>query len=152
MRDEGLLIEAARDRVINEWLLQGDTRALAALLIDGHLPGDSVRLVLALMLLDESEAEATIERLGLDLELWSLPYRLEPRGKPRSGRLANKNDERDRLLAENINLLMQQGMPYKVAINTVYNMVRYSGGSIGTQTIRSAFKKYCSKKTGIYLP
>ena len=150
MRDEGLLIEAARDRVINEWLLQGDTRALAALLIDGHLLGDTARLVLALMLLDEPHAEATIEQLGLDPELWRLPYRLELKGKPRSGRSANvENAERDRLLAENVDLLMRQGMPYKVAINNVYNMVRDSGGSIGTQIIRDAFDKYYNTKSRV---
>ena len=62
MSREGIARDKARDRVILESLRRGDSSALAALLIDGHVPAPNVRFVLALMLLDNEDAEAAIAR------------------------------------------------------------------------------------------
>jgi hypothetical protein len=147
MRDEGLSTREARNRVIIEWLLAGDSRALAALLLDGHVLGETARVVLALMLLDETDAKATIEQRHLDPETWRFPYRFMLKGGRAAGRrFSPENAERDRLLAENVNRLRQQGVRYKVAIDTVNRAVRDSGGAIGEQTIRDAYDRRHGKK------
>jgi hypothetical protein len=150
MRDEGLSLSAARDRVIVDWLSQGNTSALAALLLDGHEPGEFARTALALMLLDETEAKKTIEqRPFLDPELWLFPYRLVAKGKPRSGRPPDPiNAERDRLLAENVHELMQKhGLKYDSAIEQVAASCRETGAAVGHQTIRNAYDRRFGKKS-----
>lgn len=74
----------ARDRQILEQLLSGDTRGLAALLLDGQVPGPTVRQCLALMLLDWPESDAAVAaRPALNSELWRLPFRLVAKARPR---------------------------------------------------------------------
>src|SRR5580704_3143925 len=82
VRSEGMPLNKARDRVVLDWLQRGDTRALAALLADGHWPGPTVRLSMAVMLLDDADADGTLARLRLDPELWHLPYRLVVKARP----------------------------------------------------------------------
>ncbi len=75
VRREGLARGSARDRVILNWLKRGDIRALAGLLMDGHVPAPNVRFQVALMLLDDADFDAAIARARLDRDLWQLPYR-----------------------------------------------------------------------------
>jgi len=82
MRREGMPRDKARDRVILESLKRGDCDALAALLIDGHVPAPNLRFVLALMLLDNEEADAAIARHHADPDPWWLPYRLVIKARP----------------------------------------------------------------------
>ncbi len=82
MSSEGMPRDKARDRVILEALKRGDGNALAALLIDGHVPAPNIRFVLALMLLDNEAAEAAIARQHGDTDLWWLPYRFVIKGRP----------------------------------------------------------------------
>ena len=85
--DEDQLQHAARDRIILERLLSGDTRALATLLLAGHIPGPTARQCLALMLLDRSEAEAAVAaKRALNQELWQLPFCLVVKCRPRKRR------------------------------------------------------------------
>ena len=110
MRDDIQSQHAVHDRKILEQLLSGDTRALATLLLAGHVPGPTVRQCLALMLLDWSEAEAAVAtKPALNQELWRLPFRLVARSRPlRRGRRRDvqKNErpirqaEVDRLVEE----------------------------------------------------
>jgi hypothetical protein len=82
--DEHQSQHAAHDRMILERLLSGDTRALATLLLAGHIPGPTVRQCLALMLLDWPEAEAAVAaKPTLNQELWQLPFRLIAKSRPR---------------------------------------------------------------------
>jgi hypothetical protein len=75
---------ATHDRIILEQLLLGDTRALATLLLAGHIPGPTVRQCLALMLLDWPEADAAVAaKPALNQELWQLPFRLIAKSRPR---------------------------------------------------------------------
>jgi hypothetical protein len=93
MSREGMSRDKARDKVIMEALKRGDGNALAALLIDGHVPAPNVRFVLALMLLDNEAAEAAIARQQLDPDPWWLPYRFVFKarpGKPKRARDAGK--------------------------------------------------------------
>jgi hypothetical protein len=88
MRREGIARDKARDRVILEALRRGDSGALAGLLIDGHVPAPNVRFALALMLLDNEDAEAAIARLQEDPALWRLPHRLVVKARPAPPRRA----------------------------------------------------------------
>jgi hypothetical protein len=82
MSREGMPRDKARDRVILDFLKRGDGNALAALLIDGHVPAPNVRFVLALMLLDNEDAEAAIARQHGDPDPWWLPYRFVVKARP----------------------------------------------------------------------
>jgi hypothetical protein len=88
MSREGIARDKARDRVILESLRRGDSSALAALLIDGHVPAPNVRFVLALMLLDNEDAEAAIARQHEDPELWRVPHRFVMKARPAPPRRA----------------------------------------------------------------
>ena len=94
MSREGMSRDRARDHLILESLKRGDSGALAALLIDGHVPAPNVRFVLALMLLDNDAAEEAITTHNMDPDLWWLPHRLvvKPRpAKPRRAHAAHKH-------------------------------------------------------------
>jgi len=82
MSREGMPRDKARDKVIMDQLKRGDGSALAALLIDGHVPAPNLRFVLALMLLDNEEADAAIARHHADPDPWWLPYRLVIKARP----------------------------------------------------------------------
>lgn len=82
MSREGMSRDKARDRVILDFLKRGDSSALAALLMDGHVPAPNVRFILALMLLDNDEAEAAMARHQMDPDPWWVPYRLIIKGRP----------------------------------------------------------------------
>jgi hypothetical protein len=93
MSREGMSREKARDRVILEWLKRGDVNALAAMLIDGHVPAPNVRFVLALMLLDNEAAEAAIARQHVDSDPWWLPYRFVIKGRPAQPRRSREPEK-----------------------------------------------------------
>jgi len=82
MRREGMPRDKARDRVILDFLKRGDGNALAALLIDGHVPAPNIRFVLAMMLLDNEAAEAAIARHNMDPGLWWVPHRFVVKARP----------------------------------------------------------------------
>ena len=82
MSREGMSRDKARDRVILDFLKRGDSTALAALLMDGHVPAPNIRFILALMLLDNDEAEAAMARHQMDPEPWWVPHRLVIKGRP----------------------------------------------------------------------
>jgi hypothetical protein len=87
-------LDVARDRLILEQLLSGDSGALAAALLDGHMPGLAVRQCLGLMLLDWPEAEAAVAaKPALNEDLWRLPFRLIAKARPRKrGRRRSPDD------------------------------------------------------------
>src|SRR5258708_1748777 len=82
MSREGMPRDKARDHVILEFLKCGDSNALAALLIDGHVPAPNIRFVLALMLLENEDAEAALARQNIDPDPWWVPYRFAIKPRP----------------------------------------------------------------------
>jgi hypothetical protein len=136
MREAHLSLSEARDRVVWSWLREGDVRPLAALLLDEYEPSYLVRRTLAWMLLGDDKAEHLPEDLAD-----RAPFRLEVKSRSSKAgrRLDPENATRDRLLAENVDRLRREGVPYKVAIATVFDAVRASGSAIGEQTIRDAY-------------
>jgi hypothetical protein len=82
MSREGMPRDKARDQVILQSLKRGDSNALAALLIDGHVPAPNIRFVLALMLLENEDAEAALARQNVDPDPWWVPHRLVIKARP----------------------------------------------------------------------
>jgi hypothetical protein len=82
MSREGIVRDKARDRVILAYLKRGDSKALAALLIDGHVPAPNIRFVLALMLLETEDAEAALARQNINPDPWWVPYRFAIKTRP----------------------------------------------------------------------
>jgi hypothetical protein len=82
MSREGMSRDKARDRVILDFLKRGDSSALAALLMDGHVPAPNIRFILALMLLENDEAEAAMARHQMDPDPWWVPHRLVVKSRP----------------------------------------------------------------------
>jgi hypothetical protein len=123
MSREGMSRDRARDHVILESLKRGDTATLAALLIDGHVPAPNVRLVLALMLLDNEEAEEAIAAHNMDPGSWWLPHRLvvKPRpAKPRRAHAPRKHANHSSKLMPDIG--------YEAAIGRLDQAVRAADG------------------------
>jgi hypothetical protein len=82
MSREGMPRDKARDQVILQSLKCGDSHALAALLIDGHVPAPNIRFVLALMLLENEDAEAALARQNVDSDPWWVPHRFVIKPRP----------------------------------------------------------------------
>jgi hypothetical protein len=97
MSREGMPRDKARDQVILEALKRGDSNVLAALLLEGHVPAPNIRFVLALMLLENEDAEAALARQNFDPDRWWVPHRFvtkprpaQPRRPPGPGKAADK--------------------------------------------------------------
>jgi hypothetical protein len=122
--DERQSRHAAYDRIILERLLSGDTRALATLLLAGHIPGPTVRQCLALMLLDWPEAKAAVTaKPALNQELWQLPFRLIAKSRPRS-RGRQPGAEKTIAQGDNVNRLVEE-LGYDAAIARVNEAVSF---------------------------
>jgi hypothetical protein len=82
MSREGMPRDKARDQVILEALKRGDSNVLAALLLEGHVPAPNIRFVLALMLLENEDAEAALARQNFDPDRWWMPHRFVAKPRP----------------------------------------------------------------------
>jgi hypothetical protein len=137
MSREGMPRDKARDRVILDFLKRGDSNALAALLIDGHVPAPNVRFVLALMLLDNEDAEAAIARQHADPEPWWLPYRFVVKARPAQPRRRHGTEktagERG---AEATSGPVMPGLGYEAAIARLDQAVRATDAAGGKPTAR----------------
>jgi hypothetical protein len=123
MSREGLSRDKARDHLIMEGLKRGDTGALAAMLVDGHVPAPNVRLVHALMILDNDEAEATIAAHRVDPDLWLLPHRLIVKPRPVRPRHAKSRGQGKRAAIGHTAGLMPD-VGYQAAIDRLDEAVR----------------------------
>jgi hypothetical protein len=139
VRSEGLSLDKARERVILDWLDRGSSKALAAILVDGYVPGPKVRLRLALMLLDDADADSVIARHQLGPKLWQFRYRLviKTRLGKRGRQLGPEKDERGRLPAEKIDPLVSE-LGYEAAIERIDEAVRATGAAVRKQTTHKA--------------
>jgi hypothetical protein len=87
---DGLSREKARDHVIMQELRVGEAGALAAMLLEGHVPSPNVRFALALMLLDNPQAEAAMASHHADTTSLWLPHRFAIKPRPAQPRLARE--------------------------------------------------------------
>ena len=123
MSREGMSRDRARDHLIMEQLKRGDSAPLAALLIDGHVPAPNVRFVLALMLLDNEQAEEAIAAHNMEPDLWWLPHRLVVKPRPAKPRRAQAQKH-----ANNSRKLMPD-IGYEAAIARLDEAVRAADGA-----------------------
>ena len=132
MRREGMPRDKARDRVILDFLKRGDGNALAALLIDGHVPAPNIRFVLALMLLDNEDAEAAIARQHGDPDPWWLPYRFVVKARPAQPRRPHGAEKAPSGRgAERRSGPVMPGLGYEAAIARLDQAVRATDASGG---------------------
>jgi hypothetical protein len=123
MSREGMPRDKARDRVILDSLKRGESGVLAALLIDGHVPAPNVRFALALMLLDNEEADAAIARHHVDPDPWWLPYRLAMKPRPAKPRRSPVTATAGRSAGTNSGPMMPD-LGYEAAIARLDQAVR----------------------------
>jgi hypothetical protein len=125
MSREGMPRDKARDLVILESLKRGDGNALAALLIDGHVPAPNVRFALALMLLDNEAADAAIERHRIDPDLLWVPHRFVTKARPAKPRRPHGADNvAGKRGAEMKSGPVMPGLGYEAAIACLDQAVR----------------------------
>jgi hypothetical protein len=139
MSREGMPRDKARDHVILDYLKCGDSNALAALLIDGHVPAPNLRFVLALMLLDNEAAEAALAHHRGDSDPWWLPYRLVVKTRPARPRRSHGGESvaSQRPAARNSGPLMPE-LAYEAAIARLDQAVLATDrGSSGKMTAGS---------------
>ncbi len=130
-RESGEPFEKCRDLVILQYLSDGDTRPLLALIRTGQAPGPGVLRYVAAMM-----GEVRHNKLE------NLPFRLEVKGndgnKPRDGELR----WRDYLLNKNVECEMEEGGKYEH--HAIPNIASLSG--LGKQTVRDAYDKFHPRK------
>jgi hypothetical protein len=106
-RAQGLSIQAASDLIAINWLKDGDTRALAALLLRGHVPSAAALSFLGRMLLGSNNTS----KLPPSFEK-EIPFQLI--AKPRSRRAGRPRDRakkvRDILIAAQMAGLKKGGL------------------------------------------
>ena len=134
MREYNATQQIARDLVILDWLLKGDTRPFTAFVIKGHhIPGIEVIRYVALMM---NPAKGTDE---------NVPFALVISSRGRKGRRRNPAIEiRDKLLAQKVELLMET-KSYNEALNEVADLLGEGLDSDSRDTVEKAYKRYKSK-------
>jgi hypothetical protein len=141
MSREGMPRDKARDRIILDSLKRGDCGPLAALLIEGHVPAPNVRFVLALMLLDNAEADAAIARHHVDPDPWWLPYRFVIKARPaKPKRLHAAEKAADGRGAESQSGPVMPELGYEAAIARLDQAVRATDAG-GGRTATAAAKQ-----------
>ena len=144
MSREGMPRDKARDRVILDSLKRGDSNVLAALLIDGHVPAPNVRFALALMLLENEEADAAIARHHVDPDPWWLPYRLVVKTRPAKPRRSPDKASPERH-AQTSSGPMMPDLAYEAAIARLDQAVRATD-TAGARTAAPAAKQAAAQR------
>ncbi len=125
--------QVARDFVILEWLLKGDTVPFTAFVIQGHIPSLTIIKYIALMM---NPAKGTDE---------IVPYALEVRSRGRKGRRSSPTIEfRNKLLGENVERRMET-MSYNKALDEVADLLGEGLDNDPRDTVEKAYKRYKSK-------
>jgi hypothetical protein len=153
VKERRLSLNQARDAVIKDWLIKGDTRPLAVFLLQSHRPGIEVRICLAKMLLERPPTPVVlVDPLGKSPPQ-PLPFRLI--AVPRSRRKGNRADPalavRNEILARHVRRRMP---PYgsetleSAALSLEEEFSGYpdrSGRPISSDTIAKAYSSEKSK-------
>jgi hypothetical protein len=131
MKREGVPREKARDQVIMQHLRRGDTQALAAMLLEGHVPAPNVRFAIALMLLENEDAEAALTKHHMDGNLW-VPHRFALKGRPDRPRRSQSAKDGAKTSPENRHgAALMPEIGYQVAIARLDEAVRATDGGGG---------------------
>ena len=134
MREDGATQQVARDIVILDWLMKGDTTPYTAFVLQGHAPGAEVIKYIALMMNPAKGTDDTI------------PYALEVNSRGRKGRRPDPAIElRNELLAQNVERLMET-KSYNEALDQVADMLGEGLDTDPRDTVEKAYKRYKSKQ------
>ncbi len=125
----------ARDYVILEWLIKGNTVPFTAFVIQGHIPSVEIIKYVALMM---NPAKGTDE---------IVPYALEVSSRGRKGRRPDPEIEvRGKLTAQYVERLMKEGKSYDEALFEVAEVLGEGLDSdIPRDTVEKDYKRYKSK-------
>ena len=133
IREFGATQQDARDLVILDWLIKGDTVPFTAFVLQGHVPGGEVIKYVALMM---NPAKGTDEHV---------PYALEVSSRGRKGRRSSPTIEfRNKLLGENVERRMET-MSYNKALDEVADLLGEGLDNDPRDTVEKAYKRYKSK-------
>ncbi len=103
MQDSDVTQQIARDFVILEWFIKGNTVPFTAFVLQVHVPGDEVIKYIALMM---NPAKGTDE---------IVPYALEVSSRGRKGRRPDPEIEvRGKLTAQYVERLMKEGKSLRI--------------------------------------
>ena len=129
----GASLQTARDFVILQWLIGGDTRPYSAFVVREHLPAPQVVVYLAWMLNPREGTEKNI------------PYRLEIGQRGKRGRPHNLEVRvRNKLIYEQMKILMSANVSYDSALDHIDDF--FPGQQ--RETIEKAYKQECLKRRG----
>ena len=135
MRKANASQQVARDFVILEWLLKGNTVPFTAFVIQGHSPSVEIIRYVALMM---NPAKGTDE---------IVPYALEVSSRGRKGRRPDHEIEvRGKLTAQYVERLMKEGKSYDEALFEVAEVLGEGLDSdIPRDTVEKDYKRYKPK-------
>ncbi len=139
IREFGATQQDARDLVILDWLIKGDTVPFTAFVLQGHVPGGEVIKYVALMM---NPAKGTDE---------TVPFALEVSSRGRKGRRPDPRIEaRGKLTAQYVERLMKEGKSYNEAVDIVTQIIvkdqidKYVDAE-PRDTVEKYYKRYKSK-------
>ena len=131
VRDKGVSVSMARDTVILDWLIKGDTSPYSALVKQNHMPGREVVRYLGWMMNPATGTEETI------------PFSLKVSQRGRRGaRPYPGNEVRDSLVYDNMKSIMDAGTRYNDALDHINGM--FEGDQ--RDTIEKAYQREKRKR------
>ena len=134
MRENNATQRVARDLVILDWLHKGDTTPFTVFVFQGHIPSIEIIKYVAWMM---NPAKGTDE---------TVPFALVVSSRGRRGRRRDPGIKvRDKLYAQNVELLMREGISYSKALDEVADMVGEGLDNDPRDTVEKAYKRYRSK-------
>jgi len=137
LHDEtGIPLSQARDRVILNWLADGDTRPYFDWVLAGHVPSRDVMVYLAAMMAKADSPDC------LPPEAQQLTkYGLGITGRKRGDRSNLEIDRRDFFIGREVAKRIASGEKYEAAIEAVHAWLPSVGLHVGRQTVRDAYDK-----------
>ncbi len=133
MRENNATQQVARDLVILDWLIKGDTAPFTAFVIQGHIPSVKIIKYVAWMM---NPAKGTDE---------TVPFALVVSSRGRKGRRPDPRiEQRDRLLAQNVERLMET-KSFNEALDEVADLLGEGLDNDPRDTVEKAYKRYKSK-------
>ena len=131
VRDKGVSVSMARDTVILDWLIKGDTSPYSALVEQNHMPGREVVRYLGWMM---NPAPGTEETIPFSLKV-------SQRGR-RGARQYPGNEVRDSQVYDNMKSIMDAGTRYNDALDHINDM--FEGDQ--RDTIEKAYQREKRKR------
>lgn len=150
-RDYGRSIVNARDIVILDWLMKGDTRPFADWVMYEHVPSREVLLALAVMMTRADNPRFDPPGLGdpklIEVaKMFTLGLEVRGKGKrtPDPATIV-----RNRYIAREVARAMQRGLSREKAVGFVTDWLTGIGIYMGTDAVEAAYKKHKAEIVGM---